>query len=161
MKKVLMLLILLPILLAAQNVKQVELDDINGDTFAFAENLDHDATIITFWATWCLPCQKEQPALQKIKEKYSDKDIQVVAISLDSPRSLAKVKRYVRSHRQYDFVFLIDPNGEVSRGLLVNEIPFSMIVDKTGKIVYTHSGYRKGDEAQVEEELTKLWQTKK
>ncbi len=158
MKK-LIFLILLPLFLFAQNVKQVELNDVKGDLFILKDHLNHDATVVTFWATWCLPCQKEHPALEKIKKKYGDKDIQIIAISLDSPRSLAKVKKYVRT-RRYDFVFLVDPNGEVSQKLLVTDIPFTMLVDKKGKVVFTHSGYRKGDESELEKAMQKLWQGK-
>jgi len=158
-KKITLILFLLPLFLFAQNVKQIELDDVNGDTFVFADNLNHDATIISFWAIWCLPCQKEMPALQALKEKYKDKDIQIISISKDSPRSLAKVKSFVRSHH-YDFVFLLDPDGEASSQLLVNNIPYSMLVDKTGKVVFTHTGYRKGDEAEMEKALLKLWAKK-
>ncbi len=156
MRKWIFVFLFIPFLMFAQNVKDLELDDINGDTFVLKENLNHDATIITFWATWCLPCQKEHPALQKMKEKLKDRDIQVLAISTDSPRSLAKVKKYVRAHK-YDFVFLLDPSGEFSRELLVTDIPYTMVLDKNGKVVYTHSGYRKGDEVHLEKELNKLW----
>ena len=157
MKKILFFVFfILPLFIFAQDVKQIELDDINGDTFIFDENLDHDATIISFWAIWCLPCQKEMPALQALKDKYVDKDIQIVSISKDSPRSLAKVKSFIRSHK-YDFVYLLDPDGEASSQLLVSNIPYTMVVDRDGKVVYTHTGYRKGDEEQLEKALLKLW----
>ena len=160
MKKWMFILLLIPFLVVGQNVKQLELDDVNGDTFVLSDNLNHDATIISFWATWCLPCQKEHPALQAMKEKLKDKDIQILAISTDSPRSLAKVKKYVRSHK-YDFVFLLDPSGEFARELLVTDIPYTIVLNKNGDVVFTHSGYRKGDELELEKELMKLWQEKK
>ncbi|MHB2154503.1 TlpA disulfide reductase family protein [Calditrichota bacterium GD2] len=110
LKKVLIILLFLASVLLAQNFSKIELNDLSGNTFAFAENLNYDATIVTFWATWCLPCQKEHVALQELKEKYGDR-LLVIAISTDSPRSMAKVKSYARS-RKYDFVFLVDPIGK-------------------------------------------------
>jgi len=154
MKKLLFIL-LLPILIFAQNVTQLELDDVNGDTFALEENLNHDAVVISFWATWCLPCKKEHPALQQVHEEFADKDVLVIAISIDSPRSLAKVKNYVKSHK-YDFTWLLDPSGETAQEMLVNEVPYTMLVDKSGKVVFTHTGYRKGDEAELKKEIRKL-----
>lgn len=154
MKKILFIFIL-PLILLAQNVSQFELDDVSGDTFYMAENLEHDATVISFWATWCLPCKKEHPALQQMKKDLKEYDIQLITISIDSPRSLAKVKSYVKSNK-YDFVWLLDPNGEVSQELLVKEVPFTMLVNKKGKVVYTHSGYRKGDEEHLKTEIHKL-----
>ncbi len=159
MKKWLALLLLIPWLGFSQSMKNFELDDINGNTFAFNENLNVDATVVTFWATWCLPCRKEHPALQSLKEKYGDR-LQIIAISIDSPRSLAKVKSYARSH-DYDFVFLVDPDREVATELLVNEVPQTFVLDRTGKIVYQHIGYSKGDELELEKELQKLFKRSK
>ena len=154
MRKLLFVLFL-PILIYAQNVRLIELDEISGDTFFMAENLDHDATVISFWATWCLPCKKEHPALQQMKEDLADYDLQLITISIDSPRSLAKVKSYVKS-KGFEFTWLLDPNGEVSQELLVKEVPFTMLVNSKGKVVYTHSGYRKGDEKYLKTEIHKL-----
>ncbi len=159
MKKWLALLLLIPWLGFGQNMKNFELEDINGNTFAFNEHLNVDATVVTFWATWCLPCRKEHPALQSLKEKYADR-LQIIAISIDSPRSLAKVKSYARSH-DFDFVFLVDPDREVATELLVNEVPQTFVLDRTGKIVYQHIGYSKGDELELEKELQKLFKGSK
>ncbi len=158
-KKLLFILLILVGFVWAQNFSKIELNDLEGNNFKFSENLNFDATVVTFWATWCLPCQKEHPALQKLKEKYGDR-LQIVAISTDSPRSMAKVKSYARSHK-YDFVFLVDPDREAASELLVNEIPQTFVLDRSGKVVYHHTGYRKGDEQELEKELLKLWQEKK
>jgi len=160
MKKLLGLLFLIPFLLPAQELAHYKLNDVDGNTFVFRKNLEHDANIIIFWATWCLPCKKEFPALQDIKEKYKDKDVQVIAISVDSPRSLAKVKMFTKSH-SYDFVYLVDPSGDVTNKLLVKEVPHTMLADRNGKIVYSLTGYRKGDEIQLEKNMLKLWKTSK
>lgn len=154
MKK-LLFLFLLPLFLSAQDIRHLELDDINGDLFIMQENLEYDATVISFWATWCLPCKKEHPALQQLKKDLSDYKIQIITISIDSPRSLAKVKKYVKSNN-YDFTYLLDPSGDASRELLVNEVPYTLLADKNGKIVYKHSGYRQGDEEELKAEILKL-----
>ena len=153
MKKgiILLPLLLLPFLGMAQNLKSMELDNLKGDTFVLKDHLNADATIVSFWATWCLPCQKEHPALQQVKDFFKDKgkNVQIIAISTDSPRSLAKVKKYVRSHRKYHFTFLLDPDREFSQQVLVTEIPHTFVLDKNGKTIYTHTGYRKGDEQEL------------
>ena len=156
MKKIFFVLLILPIFVFSQNVNSIQLDDVDGENYSFRENLTDDGTIIVFWATWCLPCKKEFPAVQAIKDKYEDKEIQIVTISIDSPRSLAKVKMFVRSH-EYDFTYLLDPSSEVKSNLLVNEVPTTFVVNSEGKIVFKSIGYRKGDEQKIEEELKKLW----
>ncbi|HID38508.1 MAG TPA: TlpA family protein disulfide reductase [Calditrichaeota bacterium] len=156
MKRLIILLLLIPFLLLAQELGRYKLNDVDGNSFLFRKNLDHDANILVFWATWCLPCKKEFPELQKLKEKYKERDIQIIAISIDSPRSLAKVKMFTKSHT-YDFVYLVDPSGDVTNKLLVKEVPHTMLVDRSGKVVYSLTGYRKGDEKQLEEAMLKLW----
>ena len=140
----------------AQNIANVKIKDLNGKTVAVRSHLDCDATIVLFWATWCLPCQKELPAVQKIVARHADKNIHVLAVSRDSPRSLAKVKAFVKRHN-YPFTYLLDADGAVSADLMVDAIPHSLIVDKQGKIVYSHTGYRRGDELDLEKALLTLW----
>ncbi len=152
-KRLILFALFIPFLLIAQNMKNMELNDVNGNTFVLKDHLNADATIVSFWATWCLPCQKEHPALQKLKDELKDYNIQIIAISTDSPRSLAKVKKYVRSHKKYKFVFLLDPDREFAQQLLVTEIPHTFVIDHTGKIIFNHTGYRKGDELELKKVL--------
>lgn len=156
MKNLFFLILFLPVLLFSQDVNSIQLDDVEGETYSFSENLTDDGTIVIFWATWCLPCKKEFPAIQELKEKYDDKEINIVTISIDSPRSLAKVKMFVRSH-EYDFTYLLDPSSEIKANLLVNEVPTTLVVNAEGKVTFKSIGYRKGDEQKIEEELKKLW----
>ncbi len=156
MKNIFFFVLVLGALVMAQDISNIRLKDPDGKSYSMKEHLDNDANIILFWATWCLPCQKEFPSIQKIMEKYPDKKINVVAISTDSPRSLAKVKSFVRKNN-YPFTFLLDAEGKVSSNFMVNAIPHSLLADSSGKVVYSHTGYRKGDELDLEKELLKLW----
>jgi len=160
MRNLLIIFMLLPGFVFSQDVSNLKLKDVNGKTFVMEKHLANDATIILFWATYCIPCKKEFPAIQQLQKKYANKKIQVIAISTDSPRSLAKVKSFVKTH-DYNFTFLLDSKGEISSKLLVNAVPHSMLVDTKSKIIYSHTGYRKGDELQLEQELLKLWKQPK
>ncbi|KAA3611071.1 MAG: TlpA family protein disulfide reductase [Calditrichaeota bacterium] len=159
LKKIILVLFFVPLLSPAQNISHLTLNDINGESFSINENLDHDATVILFWATWCKPCKLEFPKVQKVLDRNEDIDIQVLTISQDSPRSLVKVKAFARSHK-YDFTYLIDPDKEVGESLLVSVVPHSFLVNKKGEIVYSHVGYREGDEEVLEKEILKLLKTK-
>lgn len=159
MKKRLFALLIFGVISGAfsQNIATVKIKNLNGKTIAINSQLDCDATIVLLWATWCLPCQKELPAVQEVVERHADKTIHVLAISKDSPRSLAKVKAFVKRHN-YPFTYLLDADGAVSADLMVDAIPHSFVVDRQGDIVYSHTGYRKGDELDLEKALLKLWQ---
>ena len=151
------LVLFLVTLSAAQNISSIKLEDVDGKMYMMKKHLDHDANIILFWATWCLPCQKEFSEIQKLINKYPDKKINVIAVSKDTPRSMVKVKSFIRKH-DYDFTWLMDSEGKVSSKFMVDAIPHSLLADADGTILYTHTGYRKGDELDLEKELLKLWE---
>jgi len=156
MKKLVLLLFLVPSLIFSQDLSNLEFKDLSGNKFLIKDNLDNDATIVLFWATWCIPCKKEFPEIQKLVKKYPDKKISIITISQDTPRSLVKVKSYANTH-DYGFIYLIDPEGIGSSKLMVNAVPHSMLLDKTGKVFYSHIGYRQGDEAELEKKMLDLW----
>jgi cytochrome c biogenesis protein CcmG/thiol:disulfide interchange protein DsbE len=56
----------------------------------------------------------------------------------------------------WDFDILLDPNGDIQRAMNVVSPPMTILVDKQGKIVYTHLGYLEGDEYELEDEMKKL-----
>jgi peroxiredoxin len=115
------------------------------------------ATIISFWATWCKPCISE---LNNIQEEYEtwqkDTKVKLIAISIDDSRSSDRVKGFVNT-RGWDFEVLADLNGDVNRALGVNSVvPYTFILDKEGKIVYTHTSYLAGNEQEYLEIITKI-----
>ena len=131
------------------------LENIDGDVIELNEHIGEGPILISFWATWCKPCKEELPHVQELLEKYEEKGLTVFAISTDSEKSVAKVKPYIKSHN-YTFEVLLDTNSEVARSYYVRSVPFTLIIDKSGKIVYQQLGYRKGDEIKVEEVISKI-----
>ena len=81
------------------------------------EGLDNNDTDNTPYQTIVY---KNQGAIQNLQEKYPQKNIKVITISQDTPRSLAKVKSFAKSHR-YNFTYLLDLNGDVSSKLLLTQ----------------------------------------
>jgi len=155
LKKIIILLFILVPVLYSQNLSNASCKTVNGKRFSFSDHLDGKVHVVLFWATWCLPCHKELQAVNNLLSEYDEQDVQVFAISLDEPRSLAKVKVFTRKH-QYDFTWLLDSDKKLSQKFLVENVPHSMIADQTGKIVYSHTGYRKGDELELKEKIDEL-----
>jgi peroxiredoxin len=86
------------------------------------------------------------------KEKYN---AEIIAISLDDARNTSKVKAMVEGAK-WPYQILLDPNQDMRRLLNFQNIPFSMLVDKDGSIVYMHQGYVDGDEFEMEEQIKKI-----
>lgn len=105
-------------------------------------------TLITFWATWCLPCLKEMPTFQKMVDKYQSK-FQVLAVSTDDDRNISQ--EFVKKHPEYKFVFLTDPDWQressrMKTQLGISALPTNLLVDSKGNIISAWQGERKETE---------------
>ena len=70
---------------------------------------DGKTYIINFWATWCAPCVKELPYFEKINRKYSDKNVEVLLVSLDFPKQLKKkLIPFINKRKLKSEVILLD-----------------------------------------------------
>jgi peroxiredoxin len=134
---------------------EFKLESLDGNYISLKDELGDGPVLISFWATWCKPCVEEMSKYKDIYEDYKDKGFKILAISIDNERTVAKVKPFVRSKR-YPFTVLLDTNSEVARKYYAQNVPYSVLLDKSGKIVYTHLGYMKGDELKMKNKLDEL-----
>jgi cytochrome c biogenesis protein CcmG, thiol:disulfide interchange protein DsbE len=143
----------------AQNksLPNVSVQTLDGAKVNLAElKNDGKPIYISFWALWCVNCIKE---LNTITDMYADwqkeTGVKIVALSIDDERNKQKVKPFVNG-KAWEYDILLDPNSDVKRALNINQIPYSMIIDGNGNIVWEHIGYAPGDENEVYEQLKKL-----
>jgi thiol-disulfide isomerase/thioredoxin len=135
-------------LLSAQKYEDFSLPDINNNEVKLSEHIGKGIVILDFWATWCQPCVKLLPEMDKIHQEFED--VTVIAINVDNPRLVNKAKGQVRSQK-YSFVTLFDTNQTVMKKYRVSSIPQTFVYDTEGKVIYEHSGYTKGDETKLRE----------
>ena len=138
-----------------KKVTNVWLEDINGNKVQLKSYLEKGPILISFWATWCKPCQEELDEYQKLNNMYKLKGFQMLGISIDNEKTVAKVKPYIKS-RNYSFTVLIDNNSEAAGEFDVQDAPNTFLVDKKGKIVFSLHGYNKGDELKFKKLIDKL-----
>lgn len=131
------------------------LPDLAGGNYKLSEHLGKGPILINFWATWCVPCHAEMRKLKEIHEQYAQRGLTTLAIAIDDPKTVGKVKSFVNTHR-YPFHFLLDTDNKVFKLYQGSNPPLSVLLDKTGEIVYTHTGYRKGDEKKLAEQIVRL-----
>lgn len=143
---------------AQQELPTTAIKDVNtGKKIAFNESLEKGkVTLITFWATWCVPCKKE---IKSIREKLpawkKETDFNFMAISLDETRAEGLVRSYAKS-QGWDFPYYIDANSDLKRSLNFQTVPFTMIIDKEGKVAYQHAGYEEGVENETYAKVKEL-----
>lgn len=113
------------------NQKPVNLTDFKG-TIVF----------LNFWATWCPPCRKEMPSMQKLYNRYKTEPFKMIAVSIkESP---VAVKDFFKENR-LSFTALLDPRGEAGKKFGINSIPTTFILDKNGNIIARAIGPRDWD----------------
>ena len=130
---------------AQQSIPNIPLKTVNGVKVQSNEFLNQDRfTIISFWATWCIPCINELDAINELYPLWKDKNIDVVAISTDDARSKKRVRPLV-SGKNWVFEIYSDTNQEFKRALNVGGIPHT-IITYGSKIIYRRIGYTPGEE---------------
>ncbi len=113
-------------------------------------------TIFTFWATWCVPCRKELDNISDLYEEWQENyNVELIAVSTDNARSAAKVKPLVNS-KGWPYRIFIDTKQEFQQALNFQAVPYTIVVDQEGNIVYRHNKYSPGDEYELEELLKDL-----
>ena len=104
------------------------------------DDLRGDVVIVNFWATWCVPCVKELPLLGRIQDRYGERGVRVVGVSVDDPSNKDEVFAFSSAHG-VRFEILIGGNTEHMRYLgLGEELPATAILDATGTVVARFRG---------------------
>lgn len=135
-----------------------QIKDVNsGKKVAFNKTFEPGkVTVISFWATWCVPCKKEiKNVREKLEAWHKEADFNYMTVSIDETRAEGLVRSYAKS-QGWDFPYFIDPNGDLKRSMNFQNVPFTMIIDKTGKVAFKHEGYEEGGEEEVFAKIKEL-----
>jgi thiol-disulfide isomerase/thioredoxin len=90
-------------------------------------------TVVNLWATWCQPCLKEMPSLERLQAKFAGRLV-VAAVSQD--RAGGKlVNPFVAEHKLQALKIYLDPKGDVARAFEVRGLPTSIVLDRRGRVV--------------------------
>jgi peroxiredoxin len=132
-----------------------KIENLEGDIVELDAELGEGPILLSFWATWCKPCIEELREFKKLYNEFKDRGFKMFAISTDDERTVAKVKPLVKS-KDYNFPVLLDTNSDVARLYYAQAMPFSVILNEEGYIVYSHLGYMRGDELKVRETISEM-----
>ena len=109
-------------------------------------------TVVSFWASWCSPCKRELDAFADFTEDWDELGVDVIAITIDNARGLAKVPGIVAS-KGWEYTILSDSKQDIQRALNFQTIPQTYLLDRQGNIIYTHNGFSPGDEYELDEHI--------
>jgi thiol-disulfide isomerase/thioredoxin len=140
------------------DLPNTQVKDVNTNKkVAFNETFEQGkVTLVNFWATWCVPCKKEIKNIRnKMPEWKQEADFNYMTVSVDEARAEALVRSFAKS-QGWDFPYYIDTNSDLMRSLNFRTVPYTIIVDATGKIVYSHQGYEEGSENELFAKIKEL-----
>lgn len=100
--------------------------------------------VVDFWASWCAPCKASFPALQRLHDRFHKRGVEVVAINVDTKREA--MRRFLEEH-PVSFTVVRDATSRVVEMVAPEAMPTSLIVDRQGRVVALHTGF-KGEETE-------------
>jgi thiol-disulfide isomerase/thioredoxin len=113
--------------------------------------------MVNFWATYCGPCIREIPSMQRLRERLADKPFEILAIDMAEER--ANVAAFLQHHRiAVNFPILLDTEGTVLEQWMVSAVPTTFIIDPEGEIRYALHGGLEWDSDEVIDTINGLLQ---
>lgn len=127
-------------------------EQLEGGQFDLAPHLTKKVIMLDYWSIYCVSCVQEMPHLAKIQTKFPN-DLLVVGVDLDSFGS-ARVKKFVDNlDFKIPYPIVVDKRRKVAGLYSVSVLPTTIIIDKKGKIIFYHVGYKPGDEVEIEKRV--------
>lgn len=132
------------------------LEDIDGKKFTL-EDYRGKVILLNFWATWCPPCRREMPSLERLNQKLKDKNFVVFAVNQmeDSNQVFVYTGELEVTPT---FTILFDKTSNVARAYSVQGLPTTYLIDKKGNIRFRAIGGREFDHPEVEKRILQLMQ---
>ncbi|MEZ4465666.1 MAG: redoxin domain-containing protein [bacterium] len=131
------------------------LSDLEGRTVRLSDYRGK-VVVVNFWATWCEPCKQELPFLDAYYRELAARGLVVLAIATDGPRTVPQVRQIVKQ-RGWSMPVLLDQDGAVMADLNPRgAAPYTLYVDRLGRIAGDHDGYAPGDEVGMRAEMEAL-----
>jgi cytochrome c biogenesis protein CcmG, thiol:disulfide interchange protein DsbE len=95
-------------------------------------------TVLNVWATWCTSCREEMAALDTLQRTFAGRGVRVIAVSVDEGDG-TRVRRFAMgTHARLTFAH--DPLGAIEQSYRVMGVPTTMVIDRAGRLVWSHTG---------------------
>ncbi|MFP5505583.1 MAG: TlpA family protein disulfide reductase [Gammaproteobacteria bacterium] len=123
----------------------LQAQDLAGATKTLADYRGK-VVLLNFWASWCPPCLREMPSMERLRVKMAGRPLAVVA--LDSAETRAEVDAFL-AKMQVGFPILLDPDGSNTKRWKVFALPTTFLLDASGRIRYVLTGPTEWDEGEA------------
>ena len=136
---------------------EVLLADSAGQQVSLAE-YKGKVVYVDFWASWCGPCRKSFPWMEKMHKQYAKDGLAVVAINLDPDSQDARhfLEQIAAEGTDVGFALRYDPEGKVAGQFDLMGMPSSYVFNREGELVGQHTGFFRSKEGLYEQQLVEL-----
>jgi thiol-disulfide isomerase/thioredoxin len=114
-------------------VPELTFFDVDGNEVSLAD-FRGEVVVLNLWATWCAPCRREMPSLDRLQAKYGGDGLEVIALSLDRG-DIAKVRAFFDELAISNLAVYQDPKGRAGRELAAPGLPTTVVIDRAGQEV--------------------------
>lgn len=128
--------------LPAENFQGIPVNDARSELFMYQNKF----ILLNFWATWCAPCLKELPDMERLHQALGKKGLVVLAVGMGESKQ--KIKKFLKKH-DLTFPIMADPEMEISELYGVQNLPVTFLIDRDKKIIGRALGARKWDNSDL------------
>lgn len=132
----------------ADSAPLFELDTL--DSSVKLSDLKGKVVYVDFWASWCSPCKKSFPWMNKIHSKYQEKGLTIIGISLDAKRK--HTEQFLEKTPAL-FTIALDPEGKTADAYKVQVMPTSYLIGRNGELLWEHKGFQSKQEEKLEQAI--------
>lgn len=122
--------------LAGKPAPDLQVSDIAGAPISLA-NLKGKTVLLDFWTTWCPPCQADASSLEKLNQKFGNKNLAIIGISVDEDRDI--VQKYLKKH-PHSFPIVLSSENQMPRAYQIGVLPTYMIIRPDGTLMTAEEG---------------------
>ncbi len=112
--------------------------------------------VLDFWATWCAPCIRMLPSVNKLVDQYKEQPVVILGVNTNVSADMEKVKRFVTERKVDAMRHVLDPGGTIGRDYAAQAIPLTVMIDREGIVRYVHSGFEPDVAASYGAKIDKL-----
>jgi len=130
----------------------IDANDTSGHRVSLSAHRG-SVVLVDFWATWCEPCADSMPVLESLHQRFGSRGLVVIGVSQD--RTASAIAPFARRHG-VTFPIVHDASNAIAGRYSPPRMPTTYLIDRAGIVRHVHAGYRSGDAATLEREITAL-----